>query len=293
MAGRSLQSPLDARPTVAHRVLAALQRRELIKLWVQQNHDSLGQKAGFPNALVNSIHGDWYDPSNPVVQFSGSLRTDLFEQMCEWETSTDLSLVLGTSLSGMNADRMAERPARHCDLPKAHYSRPLSLKELRSASCLGTVIVNLQRTRLDARASLRIWAKLDTVFELLAHKLDIPAAELAMPPLVLPLPVTGDEDVFLLPRYSPTTGLKLADEAPDSRFVLDLRDGARVRIAHPDASNLNALGVVDGQTPEGHWKIAIKRPGKLTRVYVLGRWWIAEAMTGVGHNVPVVSAQVE
>jgi hypothetical protein len=37
---------------------------------------------------------------------SGNLRGDLFEWLREWEERADLVLVLGTSLSGMNADRM-------------------------------------------------------------------------------------------------------------------------------------------------------------------------------------------
>jgi NAD-dependent SIR2 family protein deacetylase len=78
---------------------------------VAQNHDSLEKKAGFPEWKSNSIHGDWFDVSNPVVQFSGSLRTDLFNDMLRWERRADLCLCLGTSLSGMNADRMASTPA--------------------------------------------------------------------------------------------------------------------------------------------------------------------------------------
>jgi hypothetical protein len=63
-------------------------------------------KPGYPQEGLNEIHGAWYDPSNPVVQMSGNLRGDLFEWLREWEERTDLVLVLGTSLSGMNADRM-------------------------------------------------------------------------------------------------------------------------------------------------------------------------------------------
>ena len=37
---------------------------------------------------------------------NGNLRGDLFEWLREWEERADLVLVLGTSLSGMNADRM-------------------------------------------------------------------------------------------------------------------------------------------------------------------------------------------
>ena len=45
----------------------------------------LPQKSGFPQEKMNEIHGAWYDPSNPVVQFSGSLRGDLFQWMADAE----------------------------------------------------------------------------------------------------------------------------------------------------------------------------------------------------------------
>ena len=73
-----LKSSFDARPTFAHCVLAALERKGYLHHYVQQNHDGLPQKAGFPQEKINEIHGAWFDPSNPVVKFSGSLRTDLF-----------------------------------------------------------------------------------------------------------------------------------------------------------------------------------------------------------------------
>ncbi len=102
---KKLASPLLASPTISHRVLAAMHPTHL-KHWVQQNHDGLPQKAGFPQEALNEIHGAWFDPSNPVVPMSGNLRDDLIERLMEWEAKADLVLVLGTSLSGMNADRM-------------------------------------------------------------------------------------------------------------------------------------------------------------------------------------------
>lgn len=90
---------------------------------------SLPQKAGFPQEKMNEIHGAWFDPSNPVVQFDESLRSDLFQWMVEWEKKADLCLCLGTSLSGMNADRMVATPGQ---------------KSLRGKA-LGSVIINLQQ----------------------------------------------------------------------------------------------------------------------------------------------------
>jgi NAD-dependent SIR2 family protein deacetylase len=98
---KRLDDPSLARPTLAHRVMVALYKKGSLKYWVQQNHDGLPQMAGFPEAKLNAIHGDWFDISNPVVQFSGSLRGDLFHDMLKHEKREDLCICLGTSLSGM------------------------------------------------------------------------------------------------------------------------------------------------------------------------------------------------
>jgi hypothetical protein len=42
-------------------------REGLLHGWVQQNHDGLPQKAGFPQERINEIHGSWYDPGNPAT----------------------------------------------------------------------------------------------------------------------------------------------------------------------------------------------------------------------------------
>lgn len=152
-----LKSNLDAEPTYAHCAIAAMEKANLIHHYVQQNHDGLPQKAGFPQHKINEIHGAWFDPSNPVVQFSESLRTDLFDWLLEAEQRTDLCLCLGTSLSGMNADRIANTCA----------------KKSRKDQAIGTVVINLQQTPLDTNAVVRIWCKLDDAFKLLVNYLEI------------------------------------------------------------------------------------------------------------------------
>ena len=85
-----LWSEFDAKPTIAHRALVQLFNEGYLKYWIQQNHDGLPQKAGFPQEFINEIHGAWYDPSNPVVQMSGSLRNDFFDDLIKWENQADL-----------------------------------------------------------------------------------------------------------------------------------------------------------------------------------------------------------
>ena len=79
-----------ARPTAAHRCLAAMHDAGYLKHWINQNHDSLPQKAGYPQHALNEIHGSLHDPANPIVPYEGSLRDDLFEWMDEWRAKNDL-----------------------------------------------------------------------------------------------------------------------------------------------------------------------------------------------------------
>jgi|MDSY01.1.fsa_nt_gb NAD-dependent SIR2 family protein deacetylase len=161
------RSPLLAQPTFAHRALAQLHdqyysnkdiKREM--RWIQQNHDGLPQKAGFPQEKLNEIHGAWFDPSNPVVPMSGSLRTDLFNDLLEWEKKCDLVLSMGTSMCGMNADRVFTT----CST-KALKQNP---------GAIGGVIINLQCTQFDHLSALRIFAPIDLVMKMLLEELKTP-----------------------------------------------------------------------------------------------------------------------
>merc|ERR1711934_584977 len=119
-------------PTVAHCILAELNQRNLLHGWVQQNHDGLPQKAGYKQEDINEIHGSWYDPSNPVVKYGGSLRGELFEDMWNWANTADLVLVLGTSLSGLNADQCCTKTAGR----PYQKSKEKSPKKRQDSNCL-------------------------------------------------------------------------------------------------------------------------------------------------------------
>lgn len=90
-----------AAPTMTHYALGALAtKHDLIHGWIQQNHDGLPQKAGFPQERISEVRGSWYNPSYPVVVYSGSLRAHECSWMQREAETADLVLVLGTSLSG-------------------------------------------------------------------------------------------------------------------------------------------------------------------------------------------------
>ncbi len=262
-----LGSSLDALPTYAHCVITAMERKDLIHYYVQQNHDGLPQKSGFSQSKMNEIHGAWFDPSNPVVKFSGNLRDDLFTQMQEAEQKTDLCLCLGTSLSGMNADRMAKTPAK---------------KMLRNQGALGTIIINLQRTPLDDKAAVRVWAKLDDAFKLLLKELDIDEQVIrSLPKYGVDIPSKYKEDVFPLPYDDKGVPSKT------HTMTLDLRKGTKVRICAPGASNENAIGTVVGKR-NGDWSIEFKEKDKIKR-RIFGKWFVVEALRGEITQLPLVN----
>lgn len=284
----SLLSPFKAKPNTGHRMLSALAREGMLWRLVQQNHDGLPQKAGVPQRLINEIHGAWYDPSNPVVKMSGNLRDDLFGDLLYCERSADLVVAVGSSLCGMNADRLvsscAER-ARIC---------------VKEAPAFGSVIVSLQRTPHDASSSLRIFAKIDRVAELLCEELGLELEDLQATPQIPALhkPLGMDVDVFSVPYDEDGAPAgKTVEAAP--RRILDLREGAKLVIASgPDRGH---RAIVIGKNGDGHWRLGLlPREGSrdnLNRRYtgerLLGSWWLAECVDQRLPYLPVVSASEE
>jgi len=255
-----------AEPTYAHCSITHMERAGLIHYYVQQNHDGLPQKSGFPQEKMNEIHGAWFDPSNPVVQFSESLRSDLFQKMAKAAKKTDLCLCLGTSLSGMNADRMANTPATK------------SMENPRRA--LGTIIINLQETPLDGKTCIRIWAKLDDAFKILLEMLDIKGP-------IIPLPVTIPDtgDLYVVGYNA------LGEKDKEKCIVLDLRDGAEIKIVAKGAMNENCEGRVTGKK-NGQYVVVITEP-KGRYQYRFGVWWVDAALRGAIYQLPFVNKNVD
>merc|ERR1719369_1379890 len=182
--------------------LAALKEHGLVDCWIQQNHDGLPQKAGYPQEDIFEIHGSWYDPTNPVVCYDGVMRSDLFRKMRRAADAADLVLVLGTSLSGLNSDQVAIEPAKRSNEGKS----------------LGSVIVNLQQTAKDGIATLRIFSDTDQVFTSLLAQLGIEMKE----------PVHCKPNNRVLVPYNAN-----GRRSGKIRMFIDLSEGQKIRL-NPD-----------------------------------------------------------
>jgi NAD-dependent SIR2 family protein deacetylase len=261
----------SAHPSLAHRVLVAVHRLGLLPKWVQQNHDGLPQKAGFPQAAINEIHGAVFDPSNPLVPMTGTVRDDLYSDLLQFARSADLVLALGTSLAGMGADQLVGTVADRA----------------RRGRALGVVIVSLQQTVRDGDAALRIFAPLEKVAILLAEELGLeclsggPSCELqALHERHF------RNDVFSVPYDASGNLLSQGLADATERVMLDLSPGAKLIIkGGPDNG---ARCTVDGHDSEGNYRLILSASGE---VRLLGSWWISAALLGKVGRIPCVSAQ--
>ncbi|CAE7413447.1 Sirt6 [Symbiodinium sp. CCMP2456] len=264
----SAKSPWLAEPSYAHHVLVALWKSGSLKHWVQQNHDGLPQKAGFPQKDINEIHGAWWDPSNPVVPMDGTLRSDLIQWMLDWESRADLCLALGTSMVGMNADRMAVSPAKRA-------------QRLRRDEALGTVIVALQQTQYDKISSLRIFARLDDVLRELASLLNLDVAS---------GPVLSQRRQEAIIPYG-----RDGRKSTTAQLHLDLRVGSKLRVVdQPDWDQAKygelcqVMEAPEELAKQGHVQLLFPGDGlKKSVTRFLGGWWIEAAIKGELDKIPV------
>ena len=280
-----------AQPTPTHHALAALGRTGWVHGWVQQNHDGLPQKAGFPQEAICEVHGSWYDPSNPVVKYCGSLK-DHEEQWMQRETeAADLVLVIGTSLGGLYADETA---TTCCERAAAGAS-------------LGGVIINLQQTDEDGKMTLSCKGKSDNVLQLLL-------AELGLPPLDprKSSAVIWPEVTCALVPYD-ARGRRLPEGSTAPRMWLDLRLGAKIKLTaghnHQGAKQPSTMHVGARKGQKFHGEAlrnvgpgrgsVLKRddPTSSIRLIIegapmkLGAWWMDAAMRGGPEILPIVNTE--
>ena len=200
----------------------------------------------------------------------GSLRNDLYDWLTEISCAADLVLVVGTSLSGMNADQVVT------DCSERSRSKP--------PSAIGSVIINLQRTPLDASSTLRIFAHADKAMGLLAAQLSLSTCgpqkmistdgESPRYSMVIPPARMVEPHVYLISFGS--DGNRLPVGSPLS--TLDLREGRYVRITH--GMFQGDYGEVLTPNRQGHYRIIFRHTinkhtgNKVPMQRVLGCWWL-------------------
>jgi len=270
-----VRSMKNAMPTIGHRSMVELWRQGYLQNWIQQNHDGLPQKAGFPQECINEIHGGWFDPSNPVVPMKGSLRTDL----CDWlHTATeesDLCMAVGTSMCGMTADDVFVQTCGRFNV----FSKGQ-----------GGIIIGLQQTQYDRVARLRIYSRIDEVMSLLMEELgyNIPPCgpykpnvppEAVVKPLCYRVPydkegnLTSNKSEMIVWNLNPDTE-HIVTNGPGKGFVGTIRN-----------------------IEKGHFKVVLpiqrqksKEFGTGQRAYTLGSWWIETAVHGRWPKLPIVNS---
>lgn len=212
----------------------------------------------------------------------------------------DLVLVMGTSLSGLNADRMASTPAA-----RSH-----------AGGCLGFVIINLQQTALDGHATLRLNARSDAVMGRLLEHCGLQPLPKALPaahtlfahmPSRVAVPYARDGTRLL------DDALKLNVDTVASWMWLDLCDGATVKLTEghniqgarqPHMMHIGAPKPVkmrDGNTrapAPGYGRVVRRDPASCSFVMTiegvqmrLGIWWLEAAMRGGPSRLPVVNCE--
>ena len=210
----------------------------------------------------NEIHGAWFDPSNPVVPMSGSLRSDLFSDMLEWEGKCDLVLSMELRC-GMNSDRVFTTCSKH-------YEMEMLLGVL-SLTCSAPNLI----TCLLCAFLLQLY-----LMKLLLQQLKLQIPK----PLINVTSSASVQDYFYIPynrHNGERSSISLSDQ--QQKIGLDLREGARVRLTcGPYAGD---VGEIVGKNRDGHYKIRFLhklKPNKPLRMpfeRLLGRWWARRLAT--------------
>jgi len=300
-AGTGMGIASAGEPTLAHCVMAELNRQNLLHGWVQQNHDGLPQKAGYRQEDINEVHGSWYDPGNPVVKYGGTLRSDLYTDMVWQAQNADLVVVLGTSLTGLNADQCVTHTARRSIRPPQGVKRNQCLRRNhkrgadRSATvrALGSVIISPQRTPQDGTATLRIFAKADDVMEALAQEFDFE-------PRAMGHGVSRSADLFPMQSQIIVPYDRNGVLSTEVKTCWDLSVGEKVRIsAHNNIEG--AMQPADKDLTCDTVGTICRRREETCSILIdfngtkkqLGLWWLETAQRGGMQHLPVVNVNAK
>ena len=180
---------VSALPTPTHMSLVELQKLGVLKYLISQNCDGLHRRSGFPAANISELHGNsnieicekcgqgyfrdiaCHRLNSSRDHFTGRFcsRSGCDGPLCEYTIDFGQSLPEGPL-------KLATRHSRKSDLHLVMGSsltvRPAcTMPELTARNQGALVIVNLQPTPLDDKATIKIHAKTDTVMTMLMKRL--------------------------------------------------------------------------------------------------------------------------
>uniref|UniRef100_A0AAQ5YV20 NAD-dependent protein deacylase sirtuin-6 n=1 Tax=Amphiprion ocellaris TaxID=80972 RepID=A0AAQ5YV20_AMPOC len=256
----------DARPSLTHMALLGLQRAGYLKYLISQNVDGLHVRSGFPRDMLSELHGNMFveecekcgrqyvrekvigvmglKPTGrycDVVRSRGlrACRGKLISTILDWEDAlpdrdlnkaddasrrADLALTLGTS--------MQIKPSG--DLP---------LLTKRKGGKI--VIVNLQPTKHDKHAHLRIHGYVDDVMKQLMELLELDIPKWEGPTVCETSTATSESTGDMKPPRSVNAKDKL-EESPPCWLV----KGMQVEVYRLQTSTEGVAGL--GKLPQEH-----------------------------------------
>eukprot|EP01126_Amoeba_proteus_P020911 TRINITY_DN2121_c0_g1_i2.p1 TRINITY_DN2121_c0_g1~~TRINITY_DN2121_c0_g1_i2.p1 ORF type:complete len:185 (-),score=50.74 TRINITY_DN2121_c0_g1_i2:108-662(-) len=158
---------------------------------------------------------------------------------------------------------------------------------------LGSIIINLQRTRLDHSSSIRIWSRLSDFFGVLSEFLELDKVE-------NPIWVQKEEDrgkyVFdNLPYLEDGKAFRNRGGEDGGGgavlMTLNLSIGSFLKIVDPMSPNFNAILRVTEVDKSGDWvleEIPSEKEG-IKKRRRLHRWWVDVARRGRLEQFPLVN----
>lgn len=183
----------EARPTAAHRVVAAMLKAGLAAYVVSQNVDALHLRSGVPRELLSELHGNVCMErcercGREYLRDAelGSVGCKRTGRACEDEACGGALRDTALDWDGVLPDPDYSRAIEHCRradlvvcLGTSLRIRPAGNMPMRCVRRNGKAapgrlcIVNLQRTHLDRHCELRFHARCDLVMRLLAAELGL------------------------------------------------------------------------------------------------------------------------
>nr|BAO57219.1 sirtuin 6 [Polyandrocarpa misakiensis] len=190
----------EAVPSYTHRVLVELESAGLVHYVVSQNVDGLHVRSGFPRDRLSELHGNMFiqicnkckrdyvmNYVSPTMGLKptgvkctskkarGKCRGNLHDSILDWEDSLPLKEL-------DRADTMSRAATLSLTLGTSLQILPAANLPLHAKKNNGTlVVVNLQPTKHDRRADLRIHYYVDDVIKGVMENLGIKVPEYVVP----------------------------------------------------------------------------------------------------------------